>query len=197
MIGKSFFVIFCLSLVFTGITGGSGELTPLILAGCTNAVRYALSLCGMMALWNGVLEVLRDMRIPERLSRIFSPCLARLFPSAWRTGVGRDAITCTLCANLIGLSNGATPYALSAMEEMDRANPTPESASDNMATLAVLGCACPSIIPTTVLALRYDAGSTSPGKILVPVWIASGICFLLSAVLSRACAAAGGKRGRR
>lgn len=197
MIGKSFFVLFCLSLLFSGITGSQAELTPQILAGCANAVRYAASLCGMMALWNGVLEVLRERRIPERLSRLFSPMLARVFPAAWRTGVGRDAITCTLCANFIGLSNAATPYALAAMEEMDRANPTPESASDDMATLAVLGCACPSLVPTTVLALRYDAGSASPGKILVPVWIASGICFLLSAVLSRACAAVGGKHRRR
>ncbi len=194
MIGKSFFVLLCFSLLFSGITGSRVELTPQILAGCTNAVRYAISLCGMMALWNGVLEVLREKRIPEKLSRICSPFFARIFPAAWQSGVGRDAITCALCANFIGLSNAATPYALTAMEEMDRANPTPETASDDMATLAVLGCACPSLVPTTVLALRYDAGSASPGRILVPVWIASGICFAASVLLSRFCAAVGTKR---
>ena len=188
MLGKSFFVLFCLSLFFTGITGGNGEITPLVLAGCSSAIRYTLSLCGMMALWNGVLEVLRHVRIPEKLSRLLSPLFSHIFPTAWRTGVGRDAITCTLCANLMGLSNAATPYALSAMEEMDRENPQPERASDDMATLAVLGCACPSLLPTTILALRYAAGSTSPGRILVPVWIVSGICLLASVLLSRACA---------
>lgn len=188
MIGKAFFVIFCLSLLFGGISGAGGELTPLVLAGCSSAIRYTLSLCGMMALWSGVLEVLRAVGIPEKLSRALSPVFSRIFPTAWQTGVGRDAITCTLCANLMGLSNAATPYALAAMEEMDRENPRPETASDDMATLAVLGCACPTLLPTTLLALRYAAGSASPGRILVPVWIASGVCLATAVLLSRACA---------
>lgn len=192
MLGKSFFVIFCLSLFFTGIAGGNGEITPVILAGCSSATQYALSLCGMMALWNGVLEVLRTAGIPEKLSQMLSPLLSQIFPMAWRTGIGRDAITCTLCANLMGLSNAATPYALSAMEEMDRNNPYPEAATDDMATLSVLGCTCPSLIPTTILALRYAAGSISPGRILVPVWIVSGICLTLSILLSRVCAGIAG-----
>lgn len=197
MIGKSFFFIFCVSLLFAGICTPGEELTPQILEGCLSAIRYALSLGGMMALWSGVLEVLREAQIPERLAHAVSPVLSRVFPSAWKTGIGRDAITCTLCANLLGLSNAATPYALRAMEEMDRANPVPEEASDDMATLAVLGCACPSLVPTTVLALRYAAGSESPGRILVPVWICCGCCTIVSVALSRAFAAVSGKTRRR
>lgn len=185
MLGKCFFIICLISCVSAGINGNIGALSSAILNGAGRGVTLSLSMLGMMCLWCGIIEVLRQIGAVRFLSRLMRPLLSRLFPSAFESGEGDEEIVAATAANMLGIANAATPFALSAMEKLDRINPDPERASDDMVTLAVLGTSSINLLPTTVITLRHAAGSVSPYCIIIPVWICSVFCTGFAMLLCR------------
>ncbi len=201
MLGKCFFVMTALSVVFAVATGRIDALSNALIDGAGRAVTLTLSLMGMMALWSGVMRVFREMGAIGKLSKLLSPVLSLVFPTAFATGRGKEEITAAVSANILGMGNATTPLALAAMGEMQKDNPTPDTATDDMVMLSVLATASFNILPTTLIALRRSAGAQRPYAILLPVAITSGICSLFSILLCRLSAAASRprkeRRGRR
>ena len=87
-----------------------------------------------------------------------------------------------ISANLLGVGNAATPSGIMAMKELDKINPNPETASDEMSVFTVINTASLQLLPTSVIALRVAAGSENPQAILSAVWISS-FCSVVGAVL--------------
>lgn len=167
------------------MTGNLAQLSNAVIDGAARAVDVTLSLLGIMCLWCGVMRVLSEAGLIRKLAKILSPVMKIVFPEASRTGVGIEEITASISANILGVGNAATPLAMKAMEKMESVNPEPDTATDDMVTLAVLGCSSIDIMPTTIIAIRRAADSPEPYKIIVPVWICSVMCAVLSVVLSR------------
>ena len=187
-----------ISLVFSFINGNVGMLGEAIIEGASSAVTLTLSLMGMMCLWGGIMRVLSESGASERLARLLSPVFSRVFKEAYRTGVGKKEVCTSVCANMLGIGNAATPLALSAMGKLDKVNEKKGSASDDMIALAVLNSSCFCLIPTTVIAMRTAAGSDAPSEITAAVWICSGAGAVLSCVLCRLCSrVVKGRRGGR
>ncbi len=198
MLIKCFVILVVFSFVYALSSDNYCYLTGAILDGASKSVTLSLELCGMMCLWCGIMRVFRDAGVLRGLSRLLSPVLRHIFPDAWKTGAGKEEITAAVTANLLGIGNAATPYALSAMKELDRVNPTPERASRDMVTFAVLGCASINLIPTTLITLLRSGGMAEPYAILVPVWLCSFVCAAAGIVLSRLLTGTGsGKDGRK
>lgn len=185
MLGKCFFIICSISVVCAVICGNTAELANAVIDGAGKGVTLSLSLLGMMCLWCGVIEVLKDCGAIGFLSRILKPVLRRVFPESFKSGVAVEEITASVAANILGVANAATPFAVCAMEKMDAANPFPERAADDMVTLSVLGSSSIDIMPTTIIALRRSAGSIMPYGIIVPVWICSITCAVFGMFLCR------------
>ncbi len=201
MLGKIFGIITLLSLLFGILNGNAGALGGAVIDGAAGAVKVLLSLGGMMCLWCGMMQVLSEAGLIRRLSRLLAPFLRFFFPEAARTGEGTEEISANISANLLGIGNAATPFALRAMEELQKHNPTPDRASGEQITLAVLNTASITLIPANILALRRAAGAENPYTIMVPVWIVSfltaAMALLLSRLLcTRACRRAEKKQGR-
>ncbi len=184
MLGKIFGVLCLIGLIFGALTGNAQALGGAVLDGASRAVELSLSLCGMMCLWCGILRVLSEAGAVRRLSRLLHPFLRLFFPQAARTGEGLEEISANVSANLLGIGNAATPMALRAMEEMQKHNPTPDRASGEQITLAVLNTASVTLLPTNLLALRRAAGSERPYAILIPVWITSLLCAAMALLLT-------------
>lgn len=195
MLGICFFVLTAISVLTAVFTGRLPELSNAIVDGAGQAVTLTLSLLGMMTLWCGVMRVLTEAGVIRYLSRFLSPILRPVFPRAFRTGCAREEITAAVSANILGIGNAATPLALAAMAKLQAENPTPDTASDDMVTLSVLATVSPSLLPTTVIALRRAAGAARPYEILLPVWITSLSCAAAAVLLCRLCAFAGRRRG--
>ena len=121
-----------------------------------------------------------------RLARLLRRPLAFFFPDTAKSGEGLEEICANLAANLLGVGNAATPMALRALEKMQKNNPTPEVATGDMITLTVLNTCSVSLIPSTLLALRQQAGASDPFEVLLPIWICSVCCALLALVVTRA-----------
>lgn len=195
MLGKIFGVI-CLIAVIAGcVTGNIPALGGAILDGASGAVSLTISLCGVMCLWGGVMQVLEDAGAIRRLARLMSPLLRVFFPDAYKSGIGAEEIAANISANLLGIGNAATPLALRAIEKMQTSNPDKSRPSADMITLAVLNTASFSVFPSTVVALRRTAGAAEPFAVVLPVWICSAAGALLALCLCRVCAALGGRRG--
>lgn len=185
MLGRVFGVLTLTAIVFGVGNGRIGEIANAIPDGAAAALEVLISLCGMMCLWCGLMEVLSEAGIIRRLSRVLRPFLRIFFPRAFETGKGADAISANISANLLGIGNAATPLALKAMEEMQKHNPHPDTADSEQITLAVLNTASVTLIPANLLALRRAAGSLDPFSIMVPVWVCSILCALLALILTR------------
>ncbi len=185
MLGKCFFVICAISVVCAAATGNLTELSNAVIDGAAASVELTLSLAGNMCLWCGIMEVLRRAGTIEKLSKLLSPILRHVFPDAWQTNNAKEEITAAISANMLGIGNAATPFAIDAMRKMQDKNPDKNTATDDMITLAVLGTSSVNILPTTLVALRRSAGSSAPFRIILPIWICSSVCAVSGVILSR------------
>lgn len=130
------------------------------------------------------MRVAQKSGVTEQLARLFSPILGKLFKGLKKGGNAMQYITLNLTANILGLGNASTPFGIAAMREIEaeEQSPEPEKASHNMIVLTVMNTASLQLIPTTVAALRLQAGSENPMEILPCVWIVS-VCALTAALL--------------
>ncbi len=197
MLGKCFFIICIISAIASVCMGNVSALSDAVLEGAARGVALTLSMAGMMCLWCGIMEVFKQAGALEKLSRLLSPLLKRIFPRAFSTGIGKDEIIAAVSANMLGISSAATPFALKAMEKLDAVNDAPHLASDDMVTLAVLGCSSISLFPTTVITLRHSAGAAAPYSVVVPIWICSALCTASALLLCRLTRRNGKKSGRK
>ena len=87
MIGKIAGVIIVISVMFGVATGRGAALGEAALDGAASAISLTIALVGMMCLWCGLMEVLREAGVIRRLSRLLAPLLRLFFPIAFSTGV--------------------------------------------------------------------------------------------------------------
>lgn len=185
MIGKVFGIICIISMIF-GVACGNGEaLGNAVMDGANQAITLTISLIGMMALWCGMMRVLEKVGLMRVIAKLLSPVLKIFFPDAFRRKNGDSEIAANISANLLGMGNAATPFAIAAMAKLKENGGNSDTATCEMITLAVLNTASFSLVPTTLLALRRAAGSADPYSVILPVWLVSLACSLLALLLSK------------
>ena len=162
-----------LSILCGLATGRGPEVAAAAVEGTSAAVQLALSIAGMLCLWTGVMEVMRQSGLADKLSRLLSPILRKLFPQAAEDPAAMDNISANVSANLLGLGNAATPLGLEAARRLARSSPG--VASDSLCMLVVCNTASIQLIPTTVASVRAAEGCLTPFDILPAVWLASVI----------------------
>ena len=158
--------------ILCGLATGRGPaVAAAAVEGAAAAVELSLSIAGMLCLWTGVMEVMRQSGLADKLSRLLSPILRRLFPQAAGDRATMDAISANVSANLLGLGSAATPLGLEAARGLARRSPG--VASDSLCMLIVCNTASIQLIPTTVASVRAAQGCAAPFDILPAVWLAS------------------------
>lgn len=172
------------SLIFSLARGRGEALTNALLQGSQDAVTLILSLTGAMCLFGGLAAMLHDCGAAGKLAKLASPLLKRLFPDADERA--QAAVAACVSANLLGMSNAATPLGLQAAKLLEDGS---ERASTGLCTLVILSSTSLTLLPTTVTALRVSLGAANPYDILPAVWLTSAV--------SCAAALAAGSRLRR
>lgn len=174
--------------ILCGLATGRGPaVAAAAVEGASAAVQLALSIAGMLCLWTGVMEVMRQSGLADKLSRLLFPVLCRLFPQAAKDRDTMDSISANVSANLLGLGSAATPLGLEAARRLTRRSPG--VASDDLCMLVVCNTASIQLIPTTVASVRAAEGCAAPFDILPAVWLASalsvGVGILACKIFSR------------
>jgi len=132
----------------------------------STAVTIALGLIGIMALWLGVMKVAEEAGLLRIVTRMLTPVTKRLFPDIPSDHPAIGAMIMNIAANMLGLSNAATPMGLKAMEELNKLNPKVGTATNSMVTFLVINTGGLILIPATAIAVRASAGSANPGLII-------------------------------
>ena len=163
-----------LASVLCGLATGRGaEVAAAAVEGTSAAVELSLSIAGMLCLWSGVMEVMRQSGLADQLSRLLRPVLRRLYPQDAHDRAAMDSIAANVSANLLGLGSAATPLGLEAARRLARRSPG--TASDSLCMLVVCNTASLQLIPATVASVRAAAGCAAPFDILPAVWLASAL----------------------
>lgn len=115
------------------------------------AITLALGLVGVLALWMGILAIAEAAGTLHALVRFTQPLIRRLFPDIPKDHPAMGLIVLNLTANVLGLGNAATPFGIKAMEELQKINDKPDTASDSMVMLLAMNTASVQLVPPVVL----------------------------------------------
>ena len=172
--------------VFVAVDGAQSPMQALsagMISSAGGAVELAIGLVGVMTLFLGLMKVAEAGGMLTLIARLIRPLMTRLFPEVPPDHPAMGAMILNLSANALGLGNAATPFGIRAMQELDRLNPRPGSATDSMALFLAINTSSVTLLPTAVIALRAAAGSADPAGILASTLFAS-ICGTIAAVLA-------------
>ena len=149
----------------------------------TTAVTIALGLIGIMALWLGVMKVAEEAGLLRIVTRMLTPVTKRIFPDVPTDHPAIGAMIMNIAANMLGLSNAATPLGLKAMEELNKLNPKVGTATNAMVTFLAINTGGLILIPATAIAVRASAGSANPG-IIIGTSIFGAMCATVAGVVA-------------
>ncbi|AGA69793.1 putative membrane protein required for spore maturation [Desulfitobacterium dichloroeliminans LMG P-21439] len=167
-------------IIVAALNGRIEVVTESAMAAAELGVETAFGLIGVMSLWLGLMKLAEDAGFIKALARFFGPAIRRLFPTLREDSPALGAIIMNLSANVLGLGNAATPFGLKAMQELQKENPHPDTASPAMITFLALNTSCITLIPATIIAIRMKAQSVNPTEIIGPTIIATGCAMTLA-----------------
>ncbi len=149
------------------------------------AVTIALGLIGVMALWLGIMKIAEAAGLVTFLAKLAKPLMVRLFPEVPPEHPAMGAMLSNMAANMLGLSNAATPLGLKAMEELNKLNPYPGIATNAMCMFLTINTSAITLIPATVIAIRVSLGSHNPSDIILPTVVATVIALTCGVIFNR------------
>lgn len=170
-----------LALLCGAATGRLEAVTAALGEGAGEAVTLLVGITGLMCFWSGVMELVQQSGLSAKLSRALMPLLRPLFGRAADDRQAMEAVSANVAANLLGLSNAATPLGLRAADRLYTLEGR-RGAPDTVLTLITLNTASIQLIPSTVAAIRAANGAAAPFDIMLPVWGAS--VFSVAVVLA-------------
>ena len=136
-----------------------------------------------MSLWCGIMRIVQNTSLINKLTNMLKPITRKLFPDIKEDSKIHSQISMNIIANILGLGNAATPIGIQAMKSMQEENKNKEVLTNSMAMFIIINTASIQLIPTTVIAIRNSLNSNNSTIIILPVWIAT-ISALVSGVVA-------------
>jgi len=164
-------------------TAPMDELSRAMIESASGSVTLALGLVGVMTLFLGLMKVAEAGGLLTIIARLIRPLMVRLFPQVPADHPAMGAMILNMSANALGLGNAATPFGIRAMQELDKLNTRPGTATDAMVLFLAINTSSVTLLPTGVIALRAAAGSADPAGIL-PTTLFATLCSTLVAITS-------------
>ncbi|HLX67333.1 MAG TPA: nucleoside recognition domain-containing protein [Puia sp.] len=160
--------------------GGQVQKADGIIGTCSNAVNLAIGLIGIMALFMGLVSIAEAAGGMRFLARITGPFFSKLFPDVPPGHPAMGHMVMNFSANLLGLDNAATPFALKAMESLQEINPDKSRASNPQIMFLCLHQSGLQLIPVSVIALLAANKARDPTDVFIPIVIATFLTTLAS-----------------
>jgi spore maturation protein A len=154
------------AVLLGGINGKIEDVTKSAIDSAGSAVTIAIGLIGVMALWLGVMKIAEDSGLMALVARAIAPVMRRVFPDVPADHPAMGSMMMNIAANMLGLSNAATPLGLRAMEDLQKLNRTPGVATNSMCMFLVVNTAGVQLIPASMISVLASAGSTDPTAII-------------------------------
>jgi len=159
------------------------HLSKAVVESAGGSVELAMGLIGVMTLFLGLMKVAEAGGLLTAIARLIRPLMVRLFPDVPADHPAMGAMILNLSANVMGLGNAATPFGIRAMQELEKLNPHPGTATDAMVLFIAINTASVTLLPTGVIALRAAAGSANPAGIL-PTTLFATFCSTIFTIFA-------------
>jgi len=183
MLNYIWLALVVLAVLMGGASGELKEVTTAAFDACKTAVMtIALPLAGIMALWLGLMKLAEKSGLVNILARALRPVLTWLFPDVPANHPAMGAIVMNTAANMLGLANAATPLGLRAMQDLEKLNPRPGTATNAMCTFLALNTSSVQLIPATTVAILAAAGAQNPTQIIGTAFVATSCSTLVGIV---------------
>jgi spore maturation protein SpmA len=172
------------AVLLGGYNGQLSEVTTAAFEACKTAVMtIALPLAGVMALWLGIMRLAEKSGLMHAVARLLRPIMTRIFPDVPSDHPAMGSMIMNMAANMLGLANAATPLGLRAMQDLEKLNPRPGTATNAMCTFLALNTSSVQLIPASAVAVMAAAGSVQPTAIIGTALIAT-TCSTLVGLIS-------------
>ena len=167
------FIIIGIGYAF--LTGNIEVINNEIISCGNTALELVLDMIPLLVIWMGLMQIAEKSGLIEKIARLMTPLLSKLFPSVPKNHPAIGYIASNVAINMAGLGSAATPMGLKAMEKLQELNPNKKEATTAMVTFLVLNTSGVTIIPTAILSLRLAYGSSNP-TVVIPTCILATLC---------------------
>lgn len=172
--------IILVSIVFGCLNGKSNEMVIAITDSSKSAFELALGMTGIMAFWLGLMRIAEESGFVRILARGLKPIMTRLFNDIPEDHPAMGEMILNIAANMLGLTNAATPFGLRAMQSLQTLNSRPEVASNAMCLFLAINTSSVQLIPTTAIAFLAANGATEPTSVVLPALLATSVSTLVA-----------------
>ncbi|HHX59344.1 MAG TPA: nucleoside recognition protein [Epulopiscium sp.] len=173
------------SILIAAFSGGMDAITQSALGSAKEAVELAFAMCGVVAMWMGIMRIAEKAGIIEGLSRRMRPILRFLFPDVPDGHPAQKYIATNMIANFLGLGWAATPPGLKAMEELQKLNKTKDRASHAMCMFLIVNISSVQVISINIITYRMKYGSINPTEIIGPSILATAFSTLVAIIYGK------------
>jgi spore maturation protein SpmA len=172
-----------IGVLVAGITGQFAAINQGALNAAKSAVMdVALPLCGAMTLWLGMVRLAEKAGLIQLIARFIRPVLVRLFSDVPPDHPAMGSIVMNMAANMLGVSNAATPLGLRAMNQLNELNTKQGVATDAMCTFLAINTSSIQLVPATAINILAINGSKNPTAIVGSTLIATSFATLSAIV---------------
>lgn len=172
------FLVASIKVLYLGDQQVFADMLAALFAQAKAAFEIALGLTGVLALWLGIMRVGEQSGFVRLLTRGLTPLFSRLMPEVPKDHPALAAIVMNLSANMLGLDNAATPLGIKAMQELQKLNPKPDTASAAQILFMVINSSSVTLLPVTIFSYRAQLGAQNPTDVFIPILLATYISTL-------------------
>lgn len=148
-----------------------------------NGFEISIGLTGVLSLWLGIMKIGERGGVINGFAKVVAPFFRCIFPDLPKNSPAYGSIFMNMSANMLGLDNAATPIGLKAMQQLQEVNPDKSTASNPMIMFLVLNTSGLTLIPTSIMVYRAQAGAANPMDVFLPILLAT-YCSTLAGLLS-------------
>lgn len=181
---KIWFFMVLASLVTLLFVDPEQSINAMMNAG-SDAVTLSIKLLGIYAVWLGIISLVDACGLGEKLANLLEPLIDWLFGKT--DSETKKYLAMNMSANILGMGNACTPTGIKAMQGLDKQNNS-TTASVAMIMLIVINATSIQLIPTTILGLRAQYGSTTSSDIILPTLVSTAVSTILGVMLVKICA---------
>src|ERR1700744_4145022 len=177
------FIIAFAKLIFLGDTEAFKAIVDSLFSSSQSSVMdIALPLAGAMTFWLGIMNIGERAGAIKFLTRIVGPFFKRIFPEVPADHPAIGNLMMSFSANLLGLTNAATPLGLKAMDSLQELNPKKDTASNAQIMFLVLLTSGMQLLPVTIIAQRAILHAKDPTDIFIPCIIATYVSAVIGMI---------------
>jgi spore maturation protein A len=114
--------------------------------------------------------------------RLVRPVLRPLFPDVPENHPAFGMIALNLAANVFGLGNAATPFGIRAMEELQKLNPSEDTATNSMVMLLAMNTASVQLVPPVLLIALMGL---QVNQLIFPIIFTTGLSLAIGIVAAK------------